>query len=1104
MALQDEINAILAELGPDPQGIYASVRTRLDILEARINNPNAPAPNVLNPFYLGNDGVTIRDGYGDPNIVLPPSAAVPGSLYLRLDGYNYQTLYMMGIDLSWHSAVESSAIPTANQVLAWDGYAWTPTTIPTFSTSLSGDVTGTLENNVVSKIQGITISGISADGYVLTATSSTAADWQKPAPGFTAGGDLSGTSISQNVTGIQNHPVTSTTPVTAQSLFYNLDGTSKWEPKYGNGPVYNVLDYGLKNDNLTTNDTAFANLMTLITATGVGCDIIFPSGSYIFNNPVTYTAPGCNFKGFGDTGASLIYNGTGSFWRANSYQNYEHLNFGTFLFNSYSSHPSQSNIITNATSGSSSANTVITSGSNGLAFPQSTINVASTTGFASSGTVVVWTNFGGVTISYSGLSGGNQFTGCSGGSFLDGYLVTAGPDPSVTTTISSPGSNFPSTINVVSTTGFTPPSVSPSGVGSFYLQTSLGTIIVTYTGMTLTTFTGCAYGVMATTDPVGHPIQITTATPHGYTTGDQIGIYGTQYGQPPSAWLNCDANNLWTITVVDGYNFKLNNSIAWQTFTAGMFNGAFISPGTLSITGATNTSPIHITTSSTSGLYNGQLIYISGVGGNTAANGLVRIGQVLDTSHFTISTNGNGNYTTGGTITTGGVCLSYSHNSQVCFDMRYTAASLNGGGTNVKNCTFGGFKYGISVDGFENVSITQCQFGNGSSGYYYSLPDNDSTHSAAAIRIGGFETIFSQFANVVFIDQCNFFYSYTGVYHHDGLTHNIQRCNYEIPSIAIIGNDVVNVSYSDCENDGSGDSQGLFICKTDGKQSGDTNNLSVNQCTFTGGNSMIFIDPSVTIYGLTLIGNFYSANEFLGSSYFVNNTTTWTDNYAVIGGGVTIQGNQLSNVITLSDIISIPNNIGAGTSVNHYLNATAALDVGFQPEYPSSSNGIILQTPGAGFIWSKKTWTPAAGSFGGSYQEFDNVLSQYWEIYPSARKAAGLGSITITAAGSNAYIAQTDVPGYDNCGIIITTVQAHNSSSQSFWKIKQRYINVGGGLYLFPQIDDMEIYDPIGLTRPILNAIGTEPACQVQVEVFAHATYNITYAAKIEIDHLGT
>lgn len=103
--------AIETELGILPAGAYATVRTRLDILEARINNPFAPAPNTINPFFIGNTGVTIQAGSGDPNIVLavPPDKA--GSLFLREDGYAQQTLYVFATDGYWHSVELNSNAP---------------------------------------------------------------------------------------------------------------------------------------------------------------------------------------------------------------------------------------------------------------------------------------------------------------------------------------------------------------------------------------------------------------------------------------------------------------------------------------------------------------------------------------------------------------------------------------------------------------------------------------------------------------------------------------------------------------------------------------------------------------------------------------------------------------------------------------------------------------------------------------------------------------------------------------------------------------------------------------------------------------------------------
>jgi|SRR5579885_664346 len=65
--------------------------------------------------------------------------------------------------------------------------------------------------------------------------------------------------------------------------------------------------------------------------------------------------------------------------------------------------------------------TSIASGSNGQTLPQTTINVASTTGFAASGSFTISVSGSIQTIAYTGTNAGTQFTGCSGGT---GTLAT--------------------------------------------------------------------------------------------------------------------------------------------------------------------------------------------------------------------------------------------------------------------------------------------------------------------------------------------------------------------------------------------------------------------------------------------------------------------------------------------------------------------------------------------------------------------------------------------------------------------------------------------------------------------------------------------------------
>lgn len=78
---------------------------------------------------------------------------------------------------------------------------------------------------------------------------------------------------------------------------------------------------------------------------------------------------------------------------------------------------------------------------------------------------------------------------------------------------------------------------------------------------------------------------------------------------------------------------------------------AFAPFGTLTVSGATNTNPISIT-STAHGLSTGKYVTIAGVGGNTAANGSWYI-TVVDANTFTIPVAGNGAYTAGGTIVAG-------------------------------------------------------------------------------------------------------------------------------------------------------------------------------------------------------------------------------------------------------------------------------------------------------------------------------------------------------------------------------------------------------------------------------------------------------------------
>lgn len=71
--------------------------------------------------------------------------------------------------------------------------------------------------------------------------------------------------------------------------------------------------------------------------------------------------------------------------------------------------------------------------------------------------------------------------------------------------------------------------------------------------------------------------------------------------------------------------------------------------GIRTVTGATNASPIVITTSAAHNFQTGQRLQMSGIGGNTAANGFFYI-TVINSTQFSLNSSaGNGSYTSGGT-----------------------------------------------------------------------------------------------------------------------------------------------------------------------------------------------------------------------------------------------------------------------------------------------------------------------------------------------------------------------------------------------------------------------------------------------------------------------
>jgi hypothetical protein len=180
----------------------------------------------------------------------------------------------------------------------------------------------------------------------------------------------------------------------------------------------------------------------------------------------------------------------------------------------------------------------ISSVSSGSTLPTGTITVNSTTGFPSSGTILVVSTNGVQTVNYTSISG-TQFFGCTGGT---GTIAVGN---FVNSQVTLPQS----TLLVNSTTGF--PTATVSSPQTIFVWSSTGRQTITYTGLTSTSFLNCTGGT-------GNIIGGTTSTGHGaspfvntVTTTIAAGSNGQSL---PQSTINVASTTTATTTIAAGSN----------------------------------------------------------------------------------------------------------------------------------------------------------------------------------------------------------------------------------------------------------------------------------------------------------------------------------------------------------------------------------------------------------------------------------------------------------------------------------------------------------------------------------------------------------------------
>lgn len=222
-ALRSAVFSIETELGITPSGIYPDVRTRLDILESRLQFGVSPQiPNdgyVKSPLYVWNVPqnivLSISDGYGAPT-----ENRLDGSIYMRGgDGYANNQLYVR-LNGAWYP-VQTEQFTASNDLMGYpigsDGH-------------LAQTVIGLYNRPLNSTIEGV---GAVEDGYHVTWNNSLGM-WEAQT-GFIPGHDLMAYSgpygrTGQTVIGLQGFPISGFTPTDGYTLVWQ-ESDYRWEPQ---------------------------------------------------------------------------------------------------------------------------------------------------------------------------------------------------------------------------------------------------------------------------------------------------------------------------------------------------------------------------------------------------------------------------------------------------------------------------------------------------------------------------------------------------------------------------------------------------------------------------------------------------------------------------------------------------------------------------------------------------------------------------------------------------------------------------------------------------------------------------------------------------------
>lgn len=367
-------------------------------------------------------------------------------------------------------------------------------------------------------------------------------------------------------------------------------------------------------------------------------------------------------------------------------------------------------------------------------------------------------------------------------------------------------------------------------------------------------------------------------------------------------------------------------------------------------------------------------------------------------------------------------------------DINEVGLEVLGANATIRDCSFGGFKYQLSLDGAEVCWCERLHFDLEGHGYTDMLTDLDATgESAFAIRMGSFKFNFPQSANGLWVYGCQFANSRFGVLHNDGVGQYVSACNFEGCAAWAIITSATTVGWRDCIGE-SATIANFWIHSFVAPST--STGLVVDHCFMDPSVPGILLDGTAALYGLSFINN--DCSNFAGTYPIQNN--------GALVAPVTFEGSRPPGsgpssggfLDTLfSGLSGIP-----GSAVNMGFAAQAALDVQLF-EYPAPL--LLVRDGSKRFL---EFGGPQTGT-DGTWQDFRRLTSANTGTDNNINAETGSRFQVIQGASAANYV-PLGIPD-ESSGIVIMTVSSAkvgDAGRNAIWEIWQSFHRSGTTLML--------------------------------------------------------